>query len=156
MVRTLSTYPGGVAEVAGARVRVLVLTLLGLALLAGLAALTRTLVAQAQDQAQAPPGTTTPDLCDQYDVLVVYLEDDAPFATQAGNSAARRLSAIAERYDERSAVEQAGGDIRTVMESVAWEVSDLLTATRPIALECGWDWPVGTTPPAATPRPPAS
>jgi hypothetical protein len=132
--------------------RVLVLTLVGLALLVGLGALTRTLVAEAQ----APAAGTSADLCEQYDVLVAHLQDESAFATQAGNSAARRLSASAERYEQGSAVAQAGSDIRTVMESVAWEVNDLLTATRPIALECGWDWPVGTTPPAATPRPPAS
>jgi hypothetical protein len=141
-----------VTEAAGTRVRVLVLTLVGLTLLGGLAVVTRSLVAQAQ----APPPATTSDLCDQYEVLVSYLRDDAAFATQAGNSAARRLSATAERYDGDGTVRQAGSDIRTVMDSVAWEVTDLLTATRPIALECGWDWPVGTTPPAATPRPPAS
>jgi hypothetical protein len=133
-------------------VHVLVLTLVGLALLAGLLAVTRSLVAQAQ----APPPASADALCEQYDALVAHLEGDAPFATQAGNSAARRLSATAERYDGSAAVTQAGSDIRTVMESVAWEVADLLTATRPIALECGWEWPVGTTPPAATPRPPAS
>jgi hypothetical protein len=141
-----------VTEAAATRLRVLVLSLVGLALLGGLVLVTRTLVAQAR----TPPPATTADLCRQYDLLVGHLRDDAAFATQAGNSAARRLSATAERYDDSVAVRQAGGDIRTVMETVAWEVTDLLTATRPIALECGWDWPVGTMPPAATPRPPAS
>lgn len=107
------------------------------------------------------------DLCAQYDVLVTELTGRSAFSTQAVNRAARKLSQQAERYEQESSstaasvasgssVADAGRDIRGVLGAVAWESPDLLTATRPIALECGWSWPISSFPPAPAPQPPAS
>ena len=135
----------------------------GVALVVTLALGTRALVTDAA----APMVPTTAQLCAGYDALIAELDSDGIFATQAAVRAARELSVMADNYvpptdDELTEAEgnppidQAGDDIRTVLGSVAWETGDLVTATRPVALACGWDWPVTTTPPPADPRPPSS
>lgn len=127
------------------------LTALGV-LLVGAASLgTRSVLAEADGSRVPNDGL----LCEQYRVLVGHLDGDGVFATQASVRAARKLSDLADDA-AASTVQEAGADMRTVMSSVAWETGDLLTSTRPIALACGWQWPVGAAPPAATPRPPAS
>jgi hypothetical protein len=123
------------------------------------------LVTAADADVEAVP--TRAALCDEYDVLLAHLDSAAVFSTQAGNRAARKLSVMAQRYVQPAAgdtggaaagpsVAQAGEDIVTAMNAVAWETQDLVTATRPVALECGWDWPVTMSPPSAVPRPPTS
>jgi hypothetical protein len=139
------------AGVSSARVRVLVLTVLGVALLAAAGWGTRTLLASAQSPAAADGA----GLCDQYTLLMATLDGSSAFGTQAGNHAARKLSDLASPSSDPS-VALAGGDIATVMASVAWEVSDLVTATRPIAVACGWDWPIGSAPPSVRPEPPST
>ena len=139
------------------------LTVAGVALVVTLALGTRALVT---DEA-APIVPTTAQLCAGYDALIAELDSDDIFGTQAAVRAARELSVMADSYvqpangeptatEDGPPVAQAGDDIRTVLGSVAWETRDLVTATRPVALECGWDWPVTTTPPPAEPQPPSS
>lgn len=127
------------------------LTVLGVALAAGAFLGTRALLAEA-DASRSPSDDL---LCGQYRLLVDHLASDDVFSTQSSIRAARKLSDLADDASEPD-VRAAGEDMRTVISSVAWENSDLLTATRPIALSCGWAWPIGPTPPAGTPRPPAS
>jgi hypothetical protein len=115
--------------------------------------------------ARARPKATRSELCDKYTRLVGFTSGGDWVGTQQLNRSARRLSLLAEGYDEDSAtggaaaaglaVRQAADDARTVLRSVAWETDDLLTATRPIALECGWIWPVTAEPPAQARRPPS-
>ncbi len=108
---------------------------------------------------EAPP--TRDELCAQLDTLLAAASDGGLFSTQALNRAARRMSDLGSRYEQavvpdgELSVAQAADDLRTVTSSVAWEVADLVTATRPLALECGWTWPVSATPPAPPPTPPA-
>jgi hypothetical protein len=138
------------------------LTAVGLALVVALALGTRTLVRDAA----AVHVPTTEQMCAQYDELVAQLASAGIFSTQSAIHSARTLSVMAEVYvppadgdagvAAEPSVAQAGRDIRTVIGSVAWETRDLVTATRPVALECGWEWPVTATPPPADPRPPAS
>jgi hypothetical protein len=151
---TVATYPGAVAGagIASARSRVLAVTVLGLVLLVAAGWATRALLTSAQSSVADADGTA---LCEQHALLMSTLEGEGAFATQAGNHAARRLSDLAQASD-LTAVQQSGDDIRTVLGSVAWEVPDLVTATRPIALVCGWDWPIGTAPPSVWPAPPSS
>lgn len=107
---------------------------------------------------EGPP--TRDELCAQLDTLLAVAADDGLFSTQALNRAARRMSDLGGRYEQavvpdgELSVAQAADDLRTVTSSVAWEVADLVTATRPVALECGWTWPVSATPPAPSPTPP--
>lgn len=138
------------------------LTVLGGALVVVLGLGTRALVSDAATAVVPTRG----ELCAEYDHLLAQLDDGGIFGTQASVQAARRLSVMAARYvpmngdtslvDSNPPVAQAGADINTVLRSVAWETRDLVTATRPVALECGWDWPLTTTPPPADPQPPAS
>ena len=117
--------------------------------------------AQLVDDATADAAAGREDLCDQLDTLLIAADSDGVFATQALNRAARRMSDLAEAYSQpgpaagEPSVAQAGEDIREVTTSVAWEVADLVGASRPIALECGWTWPLTATPPALPPTPPA-
>jgi hypothetical protein len=139
-----------------------VLTVVGVAMLVALGLGTRALVSEAATAVIPTRG----ELCAQYDLFVAQVDEGGVFGTQASVQAARKLSVMAARYDQPTddasladgnpPVAQAGDDINTVLRSVAWEQRDLLTATRPVALECGWDWPVTTTPPPAAPQPPAS
>jgi len=100
------------------------------------------------------------DLCSQLETVLSAAAEDGVFATQALNRAARRMSALAEDYPQPTppaqepSVAQAGEDIRAVTTSVAWEVADVVAATRPVALECGWTWPLTATPPAPPPTSP--
>ncbi len=127
------------------------LTVLGATVLALAAWGTSGVLADAQR-----PGTAgQDDLCAEYAVLTRLLDTPGAFGTQALNRSARRLSSLADASDQPD-VAAAGADIRTVIGSVAWERHDLLTATVPVALSCGWRWPVGPTPPASAPRPPAT
>lgn len=142
---------GGERRGAGGRRLIAALTVLGVLLAVGALLGTRAVLAEA-DAARAP---TDRLLCAQYRALVDHLAGDGVFATQASIRAARKLSDLADDASPAT-VQAAGAAMRTVMSSVAWETGDLLTSTRPIALACGWRWPVGPTPPAATPRPPAS
>lgn len=115
-----------------------------------------------------PTSPTRDELCAQYEMLLDELESDAAFGTQAAIHSARKLSQMAGLYVAPSPVgtrvgaadeplaTQADDDIRRVLQAVAWETTDLVVATRPVALECGWEWPVTATPPAVQPRPPAS
>lgn len=139
------------------------LVVAGVALLVALGAGTRWVIA---DATTVSP-TTRSELCSEHELLISRLASGDVFATQAINHSARRLSQLADRYDQNArpasrasadgvSVAQAGSDIRTVLGSVAWETPDIVTATRPIALECGWTWPVTATPPAPSPRPPSS
>ncbi len=139
----------------------MVLTVLGLVLLVALGLGTRALVGDAATAVVPTRG----ELCAQYGQFIAQVDDGGIFGTQASVQAARRLSVMAARYDpsgdtaladSNPPVAQAGDDINTVLRSVAWEQRDLLTATRPLALECGWNWPITTTPPPAAPQPPAS
>jgi hypothetical protein len=118
-------------------------------------------------ESSATPDPTRGELCAELDALAAAVSDDAVFATQEINHRARKLSRWADVYeaptstatqrdDDQPPVAQAGQDIRWVLSSVAWESADLITATRPIALECGWTWPLTTQPPAAQPRPPST
>ena len=108
------------------------------------------------------PAPTRDELCAQLDTLLAAASDDGLFSTQALNRAARRMSDLGRRYEQpvvpdgELSVAQAADDLRTVTASVAWEVADLVTATRPVALECGWTWPVTATPPAPSPTPPTA
>jgi hypothetical protein len=116
--------------------------------------------AQLIDDATADSPAGRDDLCSQLDTLLTAADDDGVFATQALNRAARRLSDLAEAYAQPTfpagdpPVAQAAQDIREVTTSVAWEVADLVRASRPVALECGWRWPLTATPPAPPPVPP--
>jgi hypothetical protein len=117
--------------------------------------------AQLVDDATTDMPTTRASLCEQLDATMAAAADPSVFATQALNRAARRMSDLAKAYpqptspQEPMSVAQAGDDIREVTTSVAWEVADLVAATRPIALECRWTWPLTATPPAPPPTPPA-
>ena len=143
---------------AESRRRTVVLAVAGVALLvvAGLA------TARLVGQATTDSAPSRSELCVQMDALVAATNDSGIFATQALNRAARRTSDLAAAYRQpaerqgQPPVSQAAEDIRTVTASVAWEVSDLVAATRPLALECGWTWPVSVTPPAPAPTPPTS
>lgn len=134
----------------GTRLRVLVLTLLGVAVLALAAWGTSGVLAGAQ----RPVTAGQDELCAEYATLTQLLDTPGAFGTQALNRSARRLSTLADASPQPD-VAAAGADIRTVIGSVAWERNDLLTATLPVALSCGWRWPVGPTPPASSPQPPA-
>ncbi len=131
-------------------------------LVAGAALLLATglVTAQLVDDATADSPAGRDDLCAQLETLLTAADDDGVFATQALNRAARRLSDLAEAYPQPTPpaddppVAQAAQDIREVTTSVAWEVADLVAASRPIALECGWRWPLTATPPAPPPTPP--
>lgn len=128
------------------------LLVVGLGLLAVLIVGTRAVLDDVDDQQPA----TRAQLCAELDVLLARTSSGAAFATQQINHSARRLSQLAERYESGAPeVAVAGADVRTVLSSVAWESADLETATRPIALECGWDWPVTSSPPAPSPTPPS-
>lgn len=137
--------------------RTAALVVVGSALLVTVGLVTARLV----DDATADAPASRADLCEQLETLLTAADSDGVFATQALNRAARRMSDLAESYpqptptpDEPS-VAQGGADIREVTTSVAWELADLVAATRPIALECGWTWPLSATPPAPLPTPPA-
>lgn len=113
------------------------------------------------DAATVTPSSQT-QLCSEYAALMDGLDAGGVFATQANIRSARKLSQLAERYGLSPAtgsaepdVGEAGDDIRRVLESVAWETPDLVAATRPVAIECGWVWPVSATPPPSTPQRPA-
>lgn len=106
------------------------------------------------DTAASPAASTREQMCAEYEALVDELNRGAVFSTQASIRSARKLSQLAGRYPDQvaaisgePAVGQADSDIRRVLRSVAWETPDLLAATRPIALECGWVWPVSSIPP---------
>jgi hypothetical protein len=129
---------------------VAVLALVGVAVLALAAWGTSVVLGDAQ-QARGSDEA----LCAEYATLMGLLAEPGAFATQATNRSARRLSSLADDSPSPD-VAAAGSTIRTVIGSVAWERSDLVAATRPVALSCSWRWPVGSTPPAATPRPPAT
>jgi hypothetical protein len=112
------------------------------------------------DDATADSPVGRDDLCVQLETLLAAAGDGGVFATQSLNRAARRMVDLAEAYpqptppvDEPS-VAQAAYDIREVTTSVAWEVGDLVAATRPVALECGWTWPLTSTPPPPLPTSP--
>lgn len=138
------------------------MALAGAVLLAVLVVVTRGLL----EQAASPVPPTRDELCAEYDSLVAELSGDALFGTQAAIRSSRKLSLMAGLYvqpvppDDKDVVvadppvSQADADIRRVLQAVAWETSDLVAATRPIALECGWVWPVTASPPAAQPQPP--
>lgn len=136
------------------------LLVVGVVLLALLVTASQRLVVESA----STPDPTRDELCAELDALTTAISGEAVFATQEINHRARKLSRLADFYraaaDERperaASVAQAGDDIRWVLRSVAWETSDLVTATRPIALECGWTWPLTTAPPAAQPQAPAS
>jgi hypothetical protein len=134
----------------------------GIVLLGLLIAASQRLVAESS----STPDPTREELCAELDDLMAAASGDALFATQEINHQARKLSRLADAYEasasaiqradgDQPPVAQAGDDIRWVLRSVAWETSDLVTATRPIALECGWTWPLTTAPPAAQPRSPS-
>lgn len=134
------------------------LLLAGVALVVLLVVMSRWLV----EQAATPETPSRAQLCEQYDELVAATSSGAVFATQEVNHLARKVSELAGLYAQadgspaRSSVARAGEDMVTVIGSVAWETPDLVTATRPIALECGWRWPITSSPPAVAPSPPAS
>lgn len=133
-------------------------------LLAVLVVLTRGLL----EQAATPEPPSRSELCMEYEQLLAGLGSDDVFATQAAIHSSRKLSQMAGLYvqpqrpdgqggrDTEPPVAQADADIRRVLAAVAWETGDLVAATRPIALECGWTWPVTATPPPARPSPPTS
>lgn len=147
----------------GRRLALLAAALGGL-LLVGLAVITRGLV----DTAATPVAPTRDEMCAEYENLVAELDSNAVFATQAAIRSTRKLSQMAGLYartggpdapspaDGEPPVAQADADLRRVLQSVAWETSDLIAASRPVALECGWVWPTTATPPAVQPQPPAS
>lgn len=112
------------------------------------------------DTAATPTASTRAQVCSEYAALIDELDSGGVFATQASIHSARKLSQLAGRYPQPASpntdephVAQADADIRRVLNSVAWETPDLVTATRPIALECGWVWPVSSTPPRQQPPP---
>jgi hypothetical protein len=147
--------PSSASDAAPIRRHTAVLVLVGCGLLAVLVIGTRAVLAEVTE----PAPTNRSALCAELDVLMARTTSGAVFATQQINHSARRLSQLADRYEtdsDPSRVALAGADIRTVLGSVAWETADLVTATRPIALECGWNWPVSSTPPAPQPSPPSS
>jgi hypothetical protein len=166
MAGTLAAYPDGmpspgIGDTTAVRRRTGLVLGVGVPLLLLVILGTRELL-----QTATGSSPTREQLCSQYELLVATLTDQGLFATQAGNRAARKLSQQAERFDERAGatkgartgeppVAQAAEDIRTVLGSVAWETPDLIAATRPVALECGWGWPVSATPPAPVPQPPS-
>jgi hypothetical protein len=92
--------------------------------------------------------------CATHAAFVAVVERPGPFATQTTNHLARQLSQQV-RSAPDPAVAAAGDGIRRVLSTPAWELPDLVVATRPVALDCGWSWPITTTPPAPLPRPPA-
>lgn len=138
------------------------MALVGGVLLAVLVVVTRGLL----EQAASPAPPTRDELCAEYESLVAELSGDALFATQSAIRSSRKLSQMAGLYVQPIAmgdqdvvvaeppVSQADADMRRVLQAVAWETSDLVAATRPIALECGWSWPVTASPPQARPEPP--
>lgn len=147
--------PSSASEAATIRRHTAVLVVVGCILLIGLVVGTRAVLAEVTE----PVPTTRSALCAELDVLMARTTSGAVFATQQINHSARKLSQLADRYEsgaDPSRVALVGSDIRTVLGSVAWETADLVTATRPVALECGWQWPISSTPPAPQPRPPSS
>lgn len=138
------------------RRRRIVLLVAGSVLLLGVVAATGRLV----DDVTSRGAPTRGELCAQLDTLLAAAGDDSLFSTQALNRAARRMSDLGDRYEQQAvpdgelSVADAAADLRTVTASVAWEVADLVAATRPVALECGWSWPVSADPPAPEPTPP--
>jgi hypothetical protein len=92
-------------------------------------------------------------MCGTLTSLVTALERGAPTDTQTVNHLARRLTAEAQAAGDAT-LPTAAFDVRRAISQPAWERSDLRTATRPIAVACGWTWPVTRTPPAVPPRPP--
>lgn len=153
---------GGSDGQRGSRGRTVLVLLVGVGVLGAAVVATRALLGAVSTA--SPPARA--DLCAQYDLFMTTFADPGTFSTQEGVRAARKLSQMAEDYrgpgrpgDRSTAggtpVARAADDIRTVLSSVAWETPDLVSATRPVALECGWTWPVGADPPAARPDPPS-